>query len=128
MEKDDPVVLEEAACFFKVLKNSVFFFEGWLLPFGTCFAMDKCKAGGNKGTATNRETSKGKEMVMAIEGSKNLGNWGHMTPVNDSGSIHITQTNGNAAVGPGAHVTTQVNGESFRDYFDNNGNYKGSDF
>jgi len=61
-------------------------------------------------------------------GGKDLGDWGRMTPVNDSGSIHITQTNSNAGCGEGAHVTTQTNGESFRDYFDSNGNYKGSDY
>ncbi|MDX1358964.1 MAG: hypothetical protein R3232_09055 [Clostridia bacterium] len=66
------------------------------------------------------------------DGSKNLGNgantWGRMTPVNNSGSIHITQTNQNAGIGQGAHVTTQTNGQSFRDYFDKDGNYKGSDY
>lgn len=61
-------------------------------------------------------------------GSKDLGNWGRMTPVNDSGSIHITRTNQNARVGSGGHVTTQVGGSSFRDYFDSNGNYKGSNY
>ena len=62
------------------------------------------------------------------DGVKDLGDWGRMTNVNDSGSIHITQTNSNASVGEGAHVTTQTNGESFRDYFDGNGNYRGSDY
>lgn len=51
-----------------------------------------------------------------------------MTGVNDTGSIHITQTNGNAYEGEGAHVTTQTNGELFRDYYDGNGNYKKSDY
>ena len=48
--------------------------------------------------------------------------------VNDSGSIHITQTNNTATVGQGGHVTTQSNGVSFRDYYDKDGNYKESDY
>jgi len=65
---------------------------------------------------------------MSIDGAKNLSDWGRYTPVNDSGSIHITQTSDKAVIGEGAHITTQVQGESFHDYFDSQGNYKSSDY
>ncbi len=65
---------------------------------------------------------------MGPKDSKNLGNWGKMTPVNDSS--HITQTNSNADAGLGAHVTTNIPGMPLKvhDFFDANGNYLGSDF
>lgn len=58
--------------------------------------------------------------------SKPLGDWGRMTPVNESGSIHITQTSRNSSEGPGAHVTTQCGGDSYRTYFDKDGNSLGN--
>lgn len=55
--------------------------------------------------------------------SDNMGDWGKKTDVNDN--VHISQTNDNARVGSGAHVTTNIpgTGGSQRDYFDSNGNY-----
>jgi len=55
-------------------------------------------------------------------------NWGKMIEVNNT--THITQTNSNAKVGEGAHVSTCIPGTQVkvRDYFDSNGNYKGSSF
>lgn len=58
-----------------------------------------------------------------IDGTKPLGDWGKMTPVNDSGSLHITQTNNNARDGFGVHVTTQVGGISIHDHFSPNGDF-----
>ena len=66
--------------------------------------------------------------MSIINKSKNLGDWGRFTPVNASGSIHITRTNNNAFVGSGAHVTTQYGGDSYRTFFDSNGNFIGNDF
>lgn len=59
--------------------------------------------------------------------SKNLGNWGRVTPV--TGSTHITQTNKNSRAGEGAHITTTVPGipkDIFVDriYVDKDGNVK----
>ena len=64
---------------------------------------------------------------MPIDGTKPLGDWGKMVPVNESGSIHITQTNINSRDKLGAHVTTQKGGASIHDSFDANGNFLGSD-
>jgi len=58
--------------------------------------------------------------------SKLLGDWGKMTPANESGSVHYTQTNGRSHDGPDVHVTTQVENTSIRDRFDQNGNYQGT--
>jgi hypothetical protein len=60
--------------------------------------------------------------------AKNLSNWGKMTEVNNT--THITQTNSNAKVGKGAHVSTCIPGTQakVRDYFDANGNYLRSSF
>jgi len=60
--------------------------------------------------------------------TKDLGNWGKMTVVNNT--THLTQTNSNANVGKGAHVSTCIPGTQVkvRDYFDANGNYQGSSF
>jgi hypothetical protein len=65
--------------------------------------------------------------AMSFNNIKPLGNWGQMTPVNDSGSIHITQTNINSRDGLGAHVTTQIGGASIHDRFDSNGNFLNTD-
>jgi|SaaInl8_200m_RNA_FD_contig_21_1419310_length_701_multi_8_in_0_out_0_2 hypothetical protein len=59
---------------------------------------------------------------------KSLGDWGRLTNVNQSGSQHITQTNDKAKARKGAHSTTQVNGVSFRTYFDKNGNFLNNDW
>lgn len=67
---------------------------------------------------------------MGSDGSKSLGDWGKMTPVSsdDDSNVHITQTNENSNDGTGAHVTTQVGDVSVHDYFDQDGNYNGSDY
>jgi len=59
---------------------------------------------------------------------KNLGNWGGMSEVNNH--THITQTNSNANVGVGAHISTCISGTQVkvRDYFDATGNYLNSSF
>ncbi len=54
--------------------------------------------------------------------------YGRMNYVTESGSIHITQTNKDALQKKGAHVTTQHGDESYHDYYDEDGNYKYSDY
>ncbi len=65
---------------------------------------------------------------MPIEGTKDLGIWGKLIPVNDS--CHITQTNQSSHDGYATHVTTEVPSLPVKvhDRFDANGNYLGSDF
>jgi len=60
--------------------------------------------------------------------TKELGSWGKISEVNNS--THITQTNANAKVGKGVHVSTCIPGTQVkvRDYFDANGRYQGSSF
>lgn len=57
-----------------------------------------------------------------------IGDWGKLIPVNND--VHITQTNENAYVGSGVHVTTNISGTQIKvhDYFDANGNFKKTDF
>jgi hypothetical protein len=63
-----------------------------------------------------------------MEKSDYMGNWGKLIPVNPD--VHITQTNENANVGNGVHVTTNIPGTQVKvhDYFDANGNYLGTGF
>ena len=65
---------------------------------------------------------------MPIDGTKPLGDWGKLIPVNDN--VHITQTNAISDEGKGAHVTTNIPGERIkvRDYFDANGNFDRTNF
>lgn len=62
---------------------------------------------------------------MASEESKNLGDWGRMTPAGDH--THITQTNEKSHDGRGAHITTQIEGVSIRTRFGDNGESGGTD-
>lgn len=56
------------------------------------------------------------------------GRLGEKSPVNNN--VHITQTNQNAQVRHGAHVTTNISGTQAKvhDFFDSNGNHTGSGF
>lgn len=55
--------------------------------------------------------------------TKELGNWGKMIEVNETS--HITQTNENAVVGKGFHVSTCIPGTPIkvRDFFDDGGDF-----
>jgi hypothetical protein len=66
---------------------------------------------------------------MTIDGSQHMGNWGKKIPTVQE-SIHLTQTNKNALIGEGAHVTANIKGTPLKvhTFFDANGNFKGSDF
>ena len=65
---------------------------------------------------------------MTIEGTKYLGSWGKMIPVNDT--QHITQTNISSDDGKGVHITQNISGtpSKVQDRFDSQGNYLGSNF
>lgn len=71
---------------------------------------------------------KTRRLEMSIDGTKYLGNWGKMIPVNDNS--HITQTNVDSCDGLGFHATINIPGTQFKvhDKFDANGEFIGSYF
>ena len=64
---------------------------------------------------------------MAIEGTKAMGNWGKLIPVNEQS--HITQTNDNSRDGQAVHITWNVPGEQAKlhDRFTSEGVFVGTD-
>lgn len=65
---------------------------------------------------------------MSIEGTKRMGDWGKLIPVNQN--QHISQTNVNARDGYAVHITTNIPGTNFKvhDRLDSGGDYLKSNF